>query len=147
MWGQCRGQSVVLPHVTHFSCVDDVFACFSTPAVMWRLLSVEHEEFLTVTESLKREFDRPETSDLKFRVDGKFIYVHKAVLKIRCEHFRTMFQSYWNEDEKEVIDVDQFSYPVYRAFLEYLYTDNIDLPPEDAIGSSGIRFLFCSVVN
>ncbi|XP_028577631.1 RCC1 and BTB domain-containing protein 1 isoform X3 [Podarcis muralis] len=40
MWGQCRGQSVVLPHVTHFSCTDDVFACFSTPAVMWRLLSV-----------------------------------------------------------------------------------------------------------
>lgn len=61
----------------------------------------------------------------------------------RCEHFRTMFQSYWNEDEKEVIDVDQFSYPVYRAFLEYLYTDNIDLPPEDAIGSSGILAKLC----
>ncbi|KAL7991402.1 RCC1 and BTB domain-containing protein 1 isoform X1 [Crotalus tigris] len=143
MWGQCRGQSVVLPHVTHFSCTDDVFACFSTPAVMWRLLSVEHEEFLTVTESLKREFDSPETSDLKFRVDGKFIYVHKAVLKIRCEHFRTMFQSYWNEDEKEVIDVDQFSYPVYRAFLEYLYTDNVDLPPEDAIGLLDLATSYC----
>ncbi|XP_026563445.1 RCC1 and BTB domain-containing protein 1 isoform X2 [Pseudonaja textilis] len=143
MWGQCRGQSVVLPHVTHFSCIDDVFACFSTPAVMWRLLSVEHEEFLTVTESLKREFDSPETSDLKFRVDGKFIYVHKAVLKIRCEHFRTMFQSYWNEDDKEVIDVDQFSYPVYRAFLEYLYTDNIDLPPEDAIGLLDLATSYC----
>ncbi|XP_063173848.1 RCC1 and BTB domain-containing protein 1 isoform X2 [Candoia aspera] len=143
MWGQCRGQSVVLPHVTHFSCTDDVFACFSTPAVMWRLLSVEHEDFLTVTESLKREFDSPETSDLKFRVDGKFIYVHKAVLKIRCEHFRTMFQSYWNEDEKEVIDIDQFSYPVYRAFLEYLYTDNVDLPPEDAIGLLDLATSYC----
>ncbi|XP_058040409.1 RCC1 and BTB domain-containing protein 1-like [Ahaetulla prasina] len=143
MWGQCRGQSVVLPHVTHFSCTDDVFACFSTPAVMWRLLSVEHEDFLTVTESLKREFDSPETSDLKFRVDGKFIYVHKAVLKIRCEHFRTMLQSYWNEDEKEVIDVDQFSYPVYRAFLEYLYTDNVDLPPEDPIGLLDLAISYC----
>ena len=40
MWGQCRGQSVVLPHLTHFSCTDDVFACFSTPSVMWRLLSM-----------------------------------------------------------------------------------------------------------
>lgn len=47
------------------------------------IVFTEHEEFLTVTESLKREFDSPETSDLKFRVDGKFIYVHKAVLKIR----------------------------------------------------------------
>lgn len=40
MWGQCRGQSIVLPHLTHFSCTDDVFACFATPSVMWRLLSV-----------------------------------------------------------------------------------------------------------
>lgn len=30
--------------------------------------------------------------------------------------------------------MSEFSYPVYRAFLEYLYTDNIRLPPEDAIG-------------
>ncbi|XP_075561395.1 RCC1 and BTB domain-containing protein 1 isoform X5 [Pelecanus crispus] len=40
MWGQCRGQSVIFPHLTHFACTDDVFACFATPAVMWRLLSV-----------------------------------------------------------------------------------------------------------
>ncbi|XP_074769393.1 RCC1 and BTB domain-containing protein 1 isoform X2 [Athene noctua] len=143
MWGQCRGQSVILPHLTHFACTDDVFACFATPAVMWRLLSVEHEDFLTVAESLKKEFDSPETSDLKFRVDGKYIHVHKAVLKIRCEHFRTMFQSYWNEDMKEVIEIDQFSYPVYRAFLEYLYTDSVDLPPEDAIGLLDLATSYC----
>ena len=49
-----------------------------------------------------------------------------------------MFQSYWNEDMKEVIEIDQFSYPVYRAFLQYLYTDTVDLPPEDAIGTSHV---------
>ncbi|XP_061081806.1 RCC1 and BTB domain-containing protein 1 isoform X3 [Conger conger] len=133
MWGQCRGQSVVLPHLTHFACTDDVFACFATPSVMWRLLSMEHDDFLTVAQSLKKEFDSPETSDLKFSVDGKYIHVHKAILKIRCEHFRSMFQSHWNEDMKEVIEIDQFSYPVYRSFLEFLYTDSVDLPPEDAI--------------
>lgn len=121
MWGQCRGQSIVLPHLTHFSCTDDVFACFATPSVMWRLFSMgkthsscplekngplclktqlpvfyqcfmllsgcflasEHDDFLTVAQSLKKEFDNPETADLKFCVDGKYIYVHKAVLKIR----------------------------------------------------------------
>ncbi|XP_056650815.1 RCC1 and BTB domain-containing protein 1 isoform X2 [Monodelphis domestica] len=143
MWGQCRGQSVILPHLTHFSCTDDVFACFATPAVTWRLLSVEHEDFLTVAESLKKEFDSPDTADLKFRVDGKYIHVHKAVLKIRCEHFRTMFQSYWNEDMKEVIEIDQFSYPVYCAFLQYLYTDTVDLPPEDAIGLLDLATSYC----
>ncbi|XP_041127512.1 RCC1 and BTB domain-containing protein 1-like, partial [Polyodon spathula] len=136
MWGQCRGQSIILPHLTHFSCDDDVFTCFATPAVMWRMVSVEHDNFLTVAQSLKKEFDSPETSGLKFCVDGKSIHIHKAVLKIRCEHFRSMFQSHWNEDLKEVIEIDQFSFPVYLVFLEYLYTDHVDLPPEDAIGEA-----------
>ncbi len=50
-----------------------------------------------------------------------------------------MFQSHWNEDMKEVIEIDQFSYPVYRSFLEFLYTDNVELPPEDAIGGNHTR--------
>uniref|UniRef100_A0A665UZ49 BTB domain-containing protein n=1 Tax=Echeneis naucrates TaxID=173247 RepID=A0A665UZ49_ECHNA len=143
MWGQCRGQSVVLPHLTHFTCTDDVFGCFATPSVMWRLLSMEHDDFLTVAQSLKKEFDNPETADLKFCVDGKYIYVHKAVLKIRCEHFRSMFQSHWNEDMKEVIEINQFSYPVYRSFLEFLYTDDVELPPEDAIGLLDLATSYC----
>lgn len=107
------------------------------------LLPSEHEDFSTVADSLKKEFDSPETADLKFRIDGKYIHVHKAVLKIRCEHFRSMFQSYWNEDMKEVIEIDQFSYPVYRAFLQYLYTDTVDLPPEDAIGLLDLATSYC----
>lgn len=48
----------------------------------------------------------------------------------RCEHFRALL----NEMDEDSIEVHQFSYLVYRAFLEYLYTDTINLPPEDAIG-------------
>lgn len=51
--------------------------------VCLKIVSPEQEDYLTVAESLRREFDSPETSDLKFRVDGKYIHVHKAVLKIR----------------------------------------------------------------
>uniref|UniRef100_A0A671MLA6 RCC1 and BTB domain-containing protein 2-like n=2 Tax=Sinocyclocheilus anshuiensis TaxID=1608454 RepID=A0A671MLA6_9TELE len=130
MWGQCRGQVVAYPHLTHFTSTDDVFACFATPAVTWHLLSVDGDDYLTVAQSLKREFDSPEISDLKFLVDGKCIHVHKALLKIRCEHFRALL----NETDEETIEIHQFSYLVYRAFLEYLYTDTINLPPEDAIG-------------
>uniref|UniRef100_A0A672IJ87 RCC1 and BTB domain-containing protein 2-like n=1 Tax=Salarias fasciatus TaxID=181472 RepID=A0A672IJ87_SALFA len=130
MWGQCRGQAVASPHLTHFSTTDDVFACFATPAVTWHLLSVDGDDYLTVAQSLKKEFDSPEISDLKFLVDGKCIHVHKALLKIRCEHFRVLL----NETDEDAIEVHQFSYLVYRAFLEYLYTDSINLPPEDAIG-------------
>ncbi|XP_028275745.1 RCC1 and BTB domain-containing protein 2 [Parambassis ranga] len=130
MWGQCRGQAVASPYLTHFSSTDDVFACFATPAVTWHLLSVDGDDYLTVAQSLKKEFDSPEISDLKFLVDGKCIHVHKALLKIRCEHFRALL----NETDEDSIEIHQFSYLVYRAFLEYLYTDTINLPPEDAIG-------------
>ncbi|KAI3366292.1 hypothetical protein L3Q82_009762 [Scortum barcoo] len=143
MWGQCRGQSIVMPHLTPLTNTDDVFACFATPSVMWRLLSVEHDDFLTVAEALRKEFDSPETADLKFSVEGKCIHVHKAVLKIRCEHFRSMFRSQWSEDQQEVIEIGQFSYPVYRSFLQFLYTDTVDLPPEDAIGLLDLATSYC----
>uniref|UniRef100_A0A3Q3DC17 RCC1 and BTB domain containing protein 2 n=1 Tax=Hippocampus comes TaxID=109280 RepID=A0A3Q3DC17_HIPCM len=130
MWGQCRGQVVTNPHVTHFSCTDDVFACFATPAVTWHLLTVDGDDYLTVAQSLKKEFDSPEISDLKFLVDGKCIHVHKALLKIRCEYFRVLL----NETDEDTIEIHQFPFLVYRAFLEYLYTDSINLPPEDAVG-------------
>uniref|UniRef100_A0A4W5JEV6 RCC1 and BTB domain containing protein 2 n=1 Tax=Hucho hucho TaxID=62062 RepID=A0A4W5JEV6_9TELE len=83
MWGQCRGQAVACPHLTHFASTEDVFACFATPAVTWHLLTVDGDDYLTVAQSLKREFDSPDISDLKFLVDGKCIHVHKALLKIR----------------------------------------------------------------
>ena len=45
-------------------------------------------------DSLKDAFDDPSTSDVTFVVgeETKEIHVHKAVLKIRCQHFRSMFQ-------------------------------------------------------
>lgn len=43
----------------------------------------EPDGHLTVAESLKREFDNPSTADLRFLVDGKYIYAHKVLLKIR----------------------------------------------------------------
>ncbi|KAF3847449.1 hypothetical protein F7725_020477 [Dissostichus mawsoni] len=128
--GSVSGSGCSQPPPHPFSSTDDVFACFATPAVTWHLLSVDGDDYLTVAQSLKKEFDSPEISDLKFLVDGKCIHVHKALLKIRCEHFRTLL----NETDEDTLEIHQFSYLVYRAFLEYLYTDTINLPPEDAIG-------------
>lgn len=36
-----------------------------------------------------------------------------------------------------VVEIEQFSYPVYFCFLKYLYTDEVDLPVDEALG------LFC----
>lgn len=45
-----------------------------------------------------------------------------------------MFRSQWTEDQQEVIEIGQFPYPVYKSFLQFLYTDDVDVSPEDAVG-------------
>ncbi|NXM96197.1 RCBT2 protein, partial [Sylvia borin] len=134
-WGHCTGQ---------FHCKT---VCYTQNIVVGGiciahyfispLFILEPDDHLTVAQSLKKEFDNPDTADLKFLVDGKYIHVHKVLLKIRCEHFRSILN---NDDE--IIEMSEFSYPVYRAFLEYLYTDNIRLPPEDAIGLLDLATLY-----
>lgn len=32
------------------------------------------------------------------------------------------------------IEVDEFSYITYKAYLQYLYTDRVDMSPEEAVG-------------
>jgi hypothetical protein len=44
---------------------------------------------------MKLAFDDASTSDVRFLVEAKEIHAHKAVLKIRCEHFRSMFQVFF----------------------------------------------------
>lgn len=143
MWGQCRGQSITVPTETPFHSLHDVFACFASPAVTWIPMKLDISDTSRVNDSLQQAFDDPVTSDLKICVEGKVINVHKAILKIRCEHFRSMFQSHWEEDEKGTVNISQFTYAVYRAFLQYLYTDDVDLPPEDAIGLLDLANSYC----
>ncbi|PVD18761.1 hypothetical protein C0Q70_21313 [Pomacea canaliculata] len=145
MWGQCRGQSITTPTITRFSITDDVFATFSTPPVTWRMYCIDQVKGARVAESIATSFDDPETCDLKFIVENQEIHVHKALLKIRCEHFRSMFQSYWNEHEKDSIEIVQYPFAVYRAFLQYLYTDNVELKPEEAIGLLDLANAYCEM--
>ncbi|GIY98069.1 RCC1 and BTB domain-containing protein 1 [Caerostris extrusa] len=104
MWGQCRGQAVTTPAETPFHSLHDVFACFASPAVTWKPMELDVVLTNKVSDSVRLSFDEEETSDLKFNVDGKLIHVHKSILKIRCEHFRSMFQAHWGEDEKRELE-------------------------------------------
>ena len=109
MWGQCRGQSVVSPTETPFISLHDVFSCFATPSVTYIPMETEVTSGPSVYDSLKLAFDDDQTADVRyiiqsskfvsiltsnsrFLVENKEIHAHKAVLKIRCEHFRSMFQ-------------------------------------------------------
>ena len=56
-------------------------------------------------------------------------------------HFH--LQDHWDEDGQDAIEISQFTYPVYKAFLEYLYTEEVQLPPEDAIGLLDLANAYC----
>ncbi|XP_033209361.1 RCC1 and BTB domain-containing protein 1-like isoform X2 [Belonocnema kinseyi] len=133
MWGQCRGQSVTSPVATFLPHIHDALACYATPSVMHEPLILNADEDHGILECLKQAFDDPVTSDLTIQVQGKSIHVHKSVLKIRCQYFRSMFQEHWAENNQNVLEHDQFSYDVYRSFLKYLYTDEVELPAENAL--------------
>ena len=44
------------------------------------------------------------------------------------------------------VAITQFSYPVYRAFLAYLYTDRVDVVPEEAVGLLDLANSYCEEV-
>ncbi|XP_031850186.2 RCC1 and BTB domain-containing protein 1-like isoform X1 [Nomia melanderi] len=135
IWGLCLGQAILTPLLTSLKNVHDVFACYATTKVMHQpliLSDVKAEKDLM--DCLKEAFDDSTTSDLTIQVEGQPIYVHKAMLKIRSQYFKTMFQDHWIENNKSVIECSEYPYKVYRAFLKYLYTDEIDLSADEETG-------------
>ncbi|XP_060815883.1 uncharacterized protein LOC132907131 [Bombus pascuorum] len=133
MWGQCLGQSIKVPILTPLKCLYDALAYYAFPPVMHQPLIFHNDEEANIANSLRNAFDDPTTSDLVIQVHGKPIHVHKAVLKIRCHYFRTMFQEHWVENSQSIIEHEQFSYDVYKTFLKYLYTNEVDLSQENAL--------------
>lgn len=146
MWGQARGQSITSPLLTQFTSTDDVFAAFSAPPITWRTNTVNQMKGSRVINCIANSFDDVVTCDVKFNVEGKDICVHKSILKIRCEHFRSMFQPCWDESGKDIVEISQYPYSVYKAFLKYLYTDRVDLLPDEAIGLLDLANAYCEPI-
>ncbi|EFN71673.1 RCC1 and BTB domain-containing protein 1 [Camponotus floridanus] len=88
------------------------------------------------------------TSDLTIRVEERPIYVHKAILKIRCLYFKSMFRHNWKENIQNIsvhTVSDKFSYVTYKAFLKYLYTGIIDLPAENVLELMELADMYCEI--
>ena len=57
MWGHCRGHSIYSPALTSYSHLDEVFACYSTPAVTWRTLQFRSRNDTPLAETLRLAFN------------------------------------------------------------------------------------------
>ena len=80
--------------------------------------------------------DSEKSSPLQVPLFIKIVLFLKVILFHRCDYFRRMFQTHWDENAQDTIEINGYSFPVVYSFLKWLYTDHVELPPEDAIGKS-----------
>lgn len=75
---------------------------------------------------LKHFFNDEEFSDVRFVVEGQYVYGHKLVLSIVSDCFRAMFTTGFRESEAGAeIEIPNTSYQAFLAMMEYIYSGRI----------------------
>lgn len=80
-----------------------------------------------------RLINNPDHSDITFVVEGRPVYAHKAILSIRCDHFRAMFASGMKESRDAEIVLHDISYNTFVNLMQFIYTDTVDVSADGAI--------------
>jgi len=96
----------------------------------------------TIISDLRSFINDDGLSDVTFIVDGQSVFAHKIMLT-RCSYFRAMFMGEMMEANQTTIRLEQVSYPIFLAVLEYLYTDKVHILLEDAMDLFVAADLFC----
>mmetsp|Transcript_28556 Transcript_28556/g.87381 ORF Transcript_28556/g.87381 Transcript_28556/m.87381 type:complete len:335 (+) Transcript_28556:746-1750(+) len=60
-----------------------------------------------------------------FEVDGHTLRASKAILCVRCAHFRAMFSSGMRESSARVVKLPGVPYHAFRSLIDYLLTDEV----------------------
>lgn len=74
---------------------------------------------------LERLFNDGLYSDVKVIVGEREFQVHKCILGVNSEHFRTMFSHDTKEAREGVVNIKEFSPEVVELILRYIYTGKI----------------------
>ncbi|XP_060078518.1 rho-related protein racA-like [Ylistrum balloti] len=77
-------------------------------------------------------FNKPETADVTFKVEGRNVYAHKSVLTARCKNMAVTIQGSCVKDQSSILEVATTS-ECFLALLEYLYTDQAPIEQTDVI--------------
>ena len=96
-----------------------------------------------VIDSIIGLFNNQRYSDIKFKVDIKHIVAHKLILKTRCDYYSSMFSENWSQNDLNEIEVNDYSYNVFYAFLKYLYTDCVDINVEEVFDLKALAKFYC----
>lgn len=139
-WGECANEDgpVREPRETPLISIHDAFAIYSKQRNTPGLLPVEDENLRQkainrIADKLARTFDDPASSDLQFVVDGKAIHVNRWFLKTSSKYFEKMLSDTWCHADKTQIEIQDYSYEIYFAYLRYIYTDCIEVSLQEAV--------------
>jgi RCC1 and BTB domain-containing protein len=77
--------------------------------------------------------DDKSMSDLTLVVQGRNIYVHKAMLAARSSHFKNMLSSGMRECEDGQVLMPDAPYEAMKSLLVYLYSGDAPLTPDSAM--------------
>ncbi|XP_065346492.1 RCC1 and BTB domain-containing protein 2-like, partial [Cloeon dipterum] len=140
IWGIFYDQEILSPELTSITSLDEVFAKIPYQAMTFRALRPKLDETIEekntetkLPEWLKKSFNRADTADVVFVVEGKKIHAHKAILIMQCALFETMFLGDWKESHEREQIIKHHSYDAFFAFLKYFYTNEVDLQPDLAL--------------
>jgi RCC1 and BTB domain-containing protein len=144
IWGDFRNESILKPKIKRFESIFEVYSNYAKIPITPEILFLEEKPVINkINESISGLFDDQKESDFKFKLEDKYIFVHKLILKTRCEHFRSMFSENWDQNDTKEAKIDLYSYNVYYAFLKYLYSDFVDINPEEAIDLLDLANSYC----
>ncbi len=141
VWGKCEKESFSTSNKTNSKSIHELLAKYSEIKIIpspTRLSVSTSEESLTHNrklETMLKIFNNPKYSDLIFKIENKLIYAQKCIIEINSKYFeskfnettRAMKESTENKRRDNIIEITEYSYDVYYAFLKYLYTDFIDI--------------------
>ncbi len=93
--------------------------------------------------NISKLFNNPKYSYLKIKTEEKYIYVHKLILQTNSsyfvEDFEERIEAMGEVKEHGIIEpkiqIEDYSYDVYYAFLKYIYTECIDIENEKSMDS------------
>jgi RCC1 and BTB domain-containing protein len=132
IWGQTDSGVIKVPKETDIKSFHEIYSLYLKNKVIPKPVeSDKKQKHNRVLKKLIESFNNPENSDLKIKIKDQYIYVHKTVLKLFCNHFISMLSVNWTESESNEIEIKEYSYSVYYSFLKYIYTDSIDIKAEE----------------
>jgi RCC1 and BTB domain-containing protein len=124
-----------IPIETEYKAIEDTFGHYSEGLITYKPLYFKTISKIKdrIAQRNNRIFNKEEFSDFRFKINDKLIYVSKLYIMSQSKHFKTMFSQKWLKSRTNELEIKEYSYEVFYAYIKYLYTNCIDVKPEDAI--------------